>query len=918
MKEMKRFVSLLVVMATLAVSAAFSISVYAEDEVQEETPAVEVTDADRLIVEKLEAFGAITNEYEDIGMYVTRRQMVDIIATYMRLQVSGTNPTQSPFIDVSVKDASIDKITALYNAGVITGDDTLRFHPDDNLTYDEALVFVINAVGHKLFAAREGGYPTGYHRIAIQYGMLSNLKFQSGKEDIPLCDVYKLLESAMEAGAVVPINFTDGSVDYVVSETETFLSDLYDITEYQGIVTGNENTRLTSTLSNLTDEQIEIDDVVYDTPGYVYATSLGRAVTYYLRKTADGDFDIAFVEENNRINNVVRVDSEDLVPGKTTTNRIYYTDEDFKDRHINLSNNVDVIYNGKCYSGYGKIENVLPKAGYIEALDNTGDGTAEVLFVYDYKDIVIGSVDTYDETFTAMYTNEEFAYDYHEDKIQFYLMPENRRTSLSSLQQWDVASIMESKGSPKLVTVYISRQTVSGAVDEVSDDLGYLISGQYYKLSKDYVGNEITAGMNAVFYLNMNGEIVATDQSGAAGTRSYAVMAGLDYNGSSTLSEIQVKLFTQDGTFITAPLRNPINIDGNRYNTTGSDLEKVAQILSNGVQNSEGTYYVDSAYVVRYSMSGDQISYIDTGKTGEPGNLHEMATGTSFLLRSNGIMRYDALEGGATVTKYARYVPDEAYIFLTPSDGELDDDESYGVQRRLSENRYYRPSGNYTQVIDEYVFYDLGTSEVNTADVVLLRGCSVSEGLDDERSSVNVVTKITSAIDDEGNNTRKIYLNESASFIVADKVEYKESSASSYTEIKPEDLDTILKPGYAIQYGTDENGYISTISIMAKYNAETGEVTQCFNSSAIGDGSSGYNIVMGEVTYNDTGKNIITFLNSSGTEGMVYTGSPTVTVYRPNTEKATTGDINSITAGDIIIVRLQNYVNSADIIVYKQ
>lgn len=79
-----------------------------------------------------------------------------------------------------------------------------------------------------------------------------------------------------------------------------------------------------------------------------------------------------------------------------------------------------------------------------------------------------------------------------------------------------------------------------------------------------------------------------------------------------------------------------------------------------------------------------------------------------------------------------------------------------------------------------------------------------------------------------------------------------------------------------------------------------------------------YNKVMGVVSNNATDKNLITFIDGSGTENMVYTGSPSVVIYRPKTEKATTGDINSITVGDTVVVRLQKYVNAAEIIVFKQ
>lgn len=105
---------------------------------------------------------------------------------------------------------------------------------------------------------------------------------------------------------------------------------------------------------------------------------------------------------------------------------------------------------------------------------------------------------------------------------------------------------------------------------------------------------------------------------------------------------------------------------------------------------------------------------------------------------------------------------------------------------------------------------------------------------------------------------------------------------------------------------------------MTEYNAETGAITPLFSSSPIGDGTDGYNKVMGVVSNNATDKNLITFIDGSGTENMVYTDSPSVVIYRPKTEKATTGDINSITVGDTIVVRLQKYVNAAEIIVFKQ
>ena len=936
MKKMKRFVSLLVAVATLAASCVFALSVQAE-----EVSAVEVTEADMLIVEKLEAFGAITNEYEDIGAFVTRRQMVDIIINYLRMPKSSNDVKTSPFADVSVTDSSVGNITALYNAGIITGDENLKFHPDANLTYDEAIVFVVNAVGHKLFAAREGGFPTGYHRIAIKHDMLDGLKFKSGKELIPLCDVYKLLESALDVGAVVPEVFSDGSVDYKVSLTETYLSDMYNIVEYKGLVTGTEDTRLDNPNSNLTDEQVEINGVVYDTPGYVYATSLGRAVYYYIRKTAEGDYDVAYVEENQNMNKTFQISSEDLIPGKTTTNRIYYYDENDKERHINLSNNVDVIYNGKCYSGYGKIQNVLPEFGYIVALDNTGDEVSEVLFVYEYNDIVIGSVDTYDETITAMISGEEFVLDSQEDKINIRLMPDNKKLSLSTLQQWDVASILESKSDPKMYTIYVSRETISGTVEEINSELGYLINGEYYEPAPGTnFGDEIVAGMSAVFYLDFNGKIVCTDRSKAVNeNENYAVVTGIDYNVKSATSEVMVQLYTHEGSFLEIPLKSNVTIDGKRYNATGSDMEDVLNILSNGVTNASGEYFVNSAYVVRYVISDGKLSYLDTGKTGVNGKLRLFANApvssqteqTSFLARSGGVMQVVSkepnAETGALVktTRYASYVPNQVYVFTVPNDGELDQTEEYSVSRNIQVSKYYRgysAESSHTKYVSGFMMYDLGENDTNTVDVIMTKGGGTSTQIS-ETSTMYAVTKVTNAVDAEGDAASKLYLNANSDVVTADKIE-EISGLITAKDVDAEKLGDIIKPGMVICYGTDEKGLVDRIQVLAIYDAEnkTISVGGMSGSSNLVNLQDGKGRTAGTVLYNDAEKKIVNILpaDNAATNALITSGAASVTVYRENGSKATAtnGSIASIAEGDFVIVRLESYFNAREVIVFKK
>lgn len=912
MYRKKRVMSFLAALTFFAVSFLHSAPAFAED------AGAEITETDRRLVEKLEAFGAITNEYEDIGMYVSRRQMAEIIVHFMRLQTSGGDGTASPFVDVPPEDSSIDAIITLYRLGVVSGDETLQFHPDRAVTVHEAVVFVINAVGHKLFAVKEGGYPMGYLKIAARLNLFAKTDFAQGSDAATLINVYRLLDAALGAGAVIQTNITSAAADYTISDTEDFLSDTYGIRTFKGIVTGNENTRLTNPDSNLSDEQIEIDGVVYDTPGYIYASSLGRSVIYYLKKNDFGSTEIAYIEENERLNSFLRIEAEDLLPAKTTDSNLYYTDDSEKERRAALSNVIDVIYNAKCYSGYGQIEYILPEEGYVELLDNNGDGEIDVLFVYAYKTIVVESVDSYTDTITAKFTGETYSWDTRDAAVELYFAPELHKTSLRALKQWDVVTVLESKGTPKQVTLYVSRNTVTGTVTEVSSEEGYLIDGTFYKKSCDFYGTDLAPGTAAVFYLDANNRIVAADRGSAVpGVKQYAVVSGINYRSASIADDVKVRLFTQEGKFLSIELRNPINIDGARYSLSDDrSIDTVLKLLSQNFKNESGQYAVNSAYVVSYTTAEGKISSIDTGHTGEEGKLRLISTGDYFLSRDNGILRT-----GESQFEYISYKPDKTYVFSTPADGSLSETDKFSVRRRLNTHTFYKDTGKYgadnATGIQTYDMFDLNTEGIDTAEVILLRGNRTQAGLSDRGSKFKVITKITVAVDEEGNATQKLYMGEAETALLDETVLVKRGNNSKRYH-STDDLSGVLKPGYVIQYGYDISGEkIEAVSIMAEYNAETNTITPVFTEEKLGNTANGYAKASGTVVSCDPARSLITFETPDGTRSMLYAGAASVTVYRPKDERATSGSVSMISEGDTIVARITQYYSANELIVIR-
>ncbi len=927
MKKMKRVVSWFLTAVMLLTSYAFILTVHAEENApveETENSVVEITDADRLLAEKLEAFGAITNAYEDLGAYVTRRQMVDIIVKYLQLKVAGSASGQSPFKDVLKSDVSIDGITALYKAGVITGDEEYNFHPDDYLTYDEALVFVVNSVGHKIFANREGGYPTGYHRIAIKNDMLDGLKFSSGREYIPLCDVYKMLEAAMEVGAVTPAVFSDNSVDYRISDTETFMSETYHISKKSGIVTGTENTKLTTHETSLTDEQVEINGVVYDTPGYVYATSIGRAVDYYIRKTNDGTYDVAYVEENEKINHVVKVDAEDLIKSKSNNDRIYYYDENDKERHINLVTNFNLIYNHK-HDDYGLLVNSLPKYGYIEALDNTGDEVADVLFVYEYDSMVVSYVDTYNESFKEMFPDDDaddvVSLANYGDTINIRLMPGYTKMKLGDIKQWDVVTLMRSNDDPRMIMVYVSKNTVVGTVKEVSEEYGYYINDVYYELAPDYAQEKPTAGTTATFCLDFNGKIVAMKRdstSAAADTLSgeYAVLNGIETGKEGSIdSTVELRLYTASGTHITAPLNHTVNINGTTYKMGGSQKNEVVALLSKTEQDANGNTYT-VPQVVKYVMNDGKISSIKLAvPNAADGELNEIASGSSLLHRTDGILR--------TSGKTVYFAKGKTVIFCTPSmmpeTEDLGNQAAYKIINTFPDERIYNPSTahSYDIYTERHVLYNIAGGDIDIAEVILLIGYSDKKTTSGGYNGLHIVTDMRMGLNNDGTPAMKLYMNASSTAVVAETVVVDGVSMSGSR------INEVLAPGYTIRYTMNYDDEIDTITTLLSYDSQNRlpvEKNVKQPTSNLPNLSSEY-IFFGQVTKVDSSRKLIEANNGKITELIPIKG--TVVEYRPNYNdakkgKVITGSVNSITEGDWIIFRSTKFYNYSGMIVYKQ
>lgn len=929
MKRMERLVALLVAVVTMASLCVFSISASAEETA---LPTIEVTDADLLKIEKLEALGVIDAKY-DPATYVTRRNLADIIVKYMNLSASSGSSAETPFRDVTTKDASFASIRTLYDMGIITGDDQLRFNPDNYVTYDEALVFIINAIGHKMFAVREGGYPTGYHRVAIKHNMLKGLAMQKGTDPVHFPDLYKMLESALDAASVVPQYYGDGSVTYTLSETDTYLYETFGIRKYHGIVTGNENTKLTSADSSLTDEQIEIDGQLYETPGYVYDYFLGYAVDYYVKVNSLTDAEMVYIEEARNYNEVTKVDAEDILPGKTTSSRIYYTDEENPDKeyHISFVGSMDVIYNNQCWTGYGSLQNVIPSRGYIEALDNNNDGVADVLFIYEYVNYIVDAVDSYDQTFVDRITNGVVSLDSYNKEVVIYYAGETKKRLFNSVTVDSVLSIIESKGTDKVTTVYIGTDIAEGKITAYQSELGYQIGENWYEPAYNYYGTALTVGLEGSFYLDMNGNIATYKYSSTNEDALTAVVAAMDYKITNFSSRVTLKLFTTGGTFEDIDLDETVRIDNVKYDLTDSaQANDVLNVISNGYQ-TEGKYKVNNTYVIMYQVNDGVITHIDTGLVGGPGKLNTIVDNwQEMLVRSNYMLNLQETST-ATDRKFSRYNNSTGIIFGTPAD--ITDYEGYQIYTGFKVDHYYSATKTGYTGLSNFTLYSNTNEGIPTVDIMLFRGLGVKTI--STSTSFAVVTDVADAVDEDGTAVKKLYLNGEDSLLVASQVTVTDATRDyvEATEVSSSVLFTgsgstppKLRPGVVIQYTTNTDGMIGGIKFVAEYDNSAKEVVPLFKgtdsnayqSLDLGASATETSLVVCEVVENDTKSSLLQVTIGGTKEALLYTGGNiSIVTFMSDKNDATLTELTDIKTGDKFVARLDDYFAIKQIVKFR-
>lgn len=803
MRYLKNALSLVLVICML-----FSVAVFADDEeILTQTDAVTFSDVDPTTVTGQSIYGLanlkILNGYPD-GTFrpddtITRAEFTVVITNFLNLSNIGVaDDVLTGFPDLDNDPTKVWARKYVYLAvtnGIIKGypelDGTYTFRADNPVTYEEAVKMVVCALGYEPMATQVvyDHWATGYMMVAQQLGILKNALGVAQSAPVSRGIVANIVYSSLTVDRMVPTVLADGSISYVKEKNSSVISDIIKKDEVSGIVTATYLSGIDTDNPGFTQRFIEVDDVRYVLSGSVadYEALLGKKIKAYAQKSDNEDYPVLtnLQEVGNKEKTVNVMLIEEITPSQIT----YYESIDAsRSSTLKLDSNYSVIFNGK-YVGDYNIRDIVDdvSCGYVEFLDNDGDGRYEILKITSYDVYVVSSYSTTERKIRDLYYTDKTFTVPDESTVELTIIKNGKKATSLSLARYDVVSIKESpKGTRgrKILEIIVNSQPVSNTVTESRQELGlsikkigkeeYIVS-RYYENLPEESKVEISVGNTVQVYLDAMGQIVAASANVETANTSYGYLIRAQLNKDTNKLEIQV--IKLSGSAQIYQVTDRIRIDGETFNAQNHEraldkLEEAARLANAGL-DFEGVKNDTYSQLIRYTTNNAGLvtvidTVIDDGSTYDKLSRDYPYSGP--LTYSSSSKSFEGKFGISTSTTYVFYIPDNRT-----------DIASYSVKKAnffLSSTKYHVEA------------YNIATSGTKNAEIVLMYGSNASIELN-ANSPVMLVTERKEELgeDDEPVISLKGYVNGTTTTI----------TSSDYSIVRNVDVGDVIR--YTLESG---------------------------------------------------------------------------------------------------------------------
>jgi len=679
--------------------------------------------------------------------------------------------SKSPYSDMNSAHWANGFVNIASAQGLVIGDDTGSFRPDDQIKYSEAVAILVRALGYEPQADSKGGYPSGYVVTASNIGLTKGVK---GTADslISRGDVARLAYNALTIKLMEQTGF-GGEPNYEVVD-KTLLKDKLDVE----IVTGKVNALGSSVLdgsATLDKNEMKIGDKIYNVGDADVRTVLGFEVDAYISNASSKKQQkVLTVIPSEGKNNVLTVGSSniDKIINESETKELHYHTDDntSKVSKAIVEANAHIMYNGKSASSekFSMID-----SGSIILLDSDGNKKYDIVFVNEVVNYVVDNVYPASNKITDKYNNGTLELDMDDTDKNIIIEKAGGKIELSDLIEWDVITLTISEDK-NLIYGNVVSNPITGKVTE-SDGKHVYIDSEKYEIAANYPYT-IELNTEGTFYLDYEGKIAAFDGK-TAKSSNYAYLEDLSVSTGMDKA-LKLKLFTKDGKLEILESGEKIKVNS----TSGLSPEKALSAI--GEKGQLITFETNSKGLVTRINTSTASHDIDED---------------SFIMnmKESGV-QYKAASSKLLGSELNVTVGSDTIIFDIPANGNTSD---YAIR-------------------DKSIFADGGLYDVAVFDVTENYRAGVivvtnSTAKTDEASEIAVIDKITTSKNEDDDTVYKIYAmsgGKEITLIAEDESLIKKSGGSR------------LAQGDIVQFRTGSGGKVDAITVLLDITSKETEV----------------------------------------------------------------------------------------------
>lgn len=621
-------------------------------------------------------------------------------------------------------------IYACKNLDIINGNDEGYFYPEQQITLNESIVMLINALGYKQYADAKGGYPSGYFAVAKQYGLLKELNNVS---EVTGEVAAKLLYNSLFIDlAGTEIVSEDGYV-IRIDNSKNILSERLGIKEYDVRLVDNGITSLSGASGYDTDRIVLYD---FNTMEKISAYTDNVDLTAYLGSRLK-----VFIYHNRDTGrdelihfNLHKKSKETYIPAQwiisSSADRVEYIEDKTKIKSETLifdNGGPVIVFNGKHITDK-TLNELIPKDGMLRAVDPEGDGKYSFLEIFSFniyngntaetaRYIVSDSIGVSGDTLKCM-LNPARSLDISEDVI--YKVVHSDVETLDDIVTHDIISVAESPeliDGKKLLYLFVSQNSIQGKPDYISSDNRYIsVNGKEFEISSGLTDISPAQLKNLDFEQNMDFMIDAQGKIAyiinySQSKKNYGYLIKADKKQISD-EYVIVKMLTREGTVETKQVAAKVKVDGKQLENA-EDILLALKTRPSGSLAISGAPAYGSYYErpVIYELNSDgEIKLIDTDTPNELSSDYNHYTSETFISYSNTeIENNNALKAGyrslrtSPLTKNVLSIDSRFYITGNTVIMNVPDIDCFGVDRYVD----YMSNKNDNNIKNAAVSYNM-------------------------------------------------------------------------------------------------------------------------------------------------------------------------------------------------------------------